>query len=75
MSAAELNPVFARLDARYDHENDKINDYMARNMRGEDPDPAEFLKSFQKRLVTQQATEAYLKLYEKGKKTVMNEAK
>ncbi|MFC7516074.1 hypothetical protein ACFQUU_13750 [Herbaspirillum sp. GCM10030257] len=64
-----------RTNDKLDGANDQIDHFMERQMNGEKPDPAEFMKLLEKQATAQQALQAQFKLLEKPMKTVLNETK
>lgn len=72
------NPAMSalrRLNDKFDAQGDQMNDFMARQAQGENPDPAAFMKLLEQRSTTSEALQAQFKLHEKPLKTVLNETK
>lgn len=72
------NPALAslrRLSDKFDGQGEQMNNFMAQQTRGENPDPHLFMKLLEQRATTSEAMQAQFKLHEKPLKTVMNETK
>lgn len=64
-----------RLNSKFDEQGEQMNNFMERQMHGDQPDPALFIKLLEQRATTKEAMQAQSKLYEKPLKTVLNETK
>ena len=74
-SSSQSMYALRRTNDKLDGTNDRIHDFMERQMNGEKPDPEEFMKLLEKQANTQQVLQAQFKLHEKPMKTVLNETK
>lgn len=72
------NPVLhgmRRMEKKLEATDAGMADFMQRDKMGEKPDPAEFMKILEQRMIAKQAIQAQFKLHEKPIKTVLNETK